>query len=163
LRNKILPYLLMRKLLVILAASLYAPATTAQELGFMSYKLQEDNHSFKVNTLFKNHDGYIYAGTTNGLYAFDGINFRRVLFSRSSARDTVTAIFQDHNRLMWVGFKNGRLARLINNKLEYFQPEEGTPAVAITSFAQDKQNNLWFATNGEGGYYFSNHPLYLFD
>jgi len=163
LRNKTLPYLLTGKLLVILAAFLFANASPAQDLGFMSYKLQEDNHSFKVNTLFKNLDGYIYAGTTNGLYAFDGINFRRVLFSRSPARDTVTAIFQDHNRVMWVGFKNGRLARLINNKLEYFQPEEGTPAVAITSFAQDKQHNLWFATNGEGVYYFSNNHLYLFD
>ena len=76
----------------------------AQEMGFMSYKLQEDNHPFKVNTLYKKSDGYIYAGTTNGLYSFDGINFKRILFSKSSARDTVTAIFQDNKRQMWIGF-----------------------------------------------------------
>ena len=39
--------------------------------------------------------------------------------------------------------------------------EEGNPKAAITSFIQDKQNNIWFATNGEGIYYFSNRHLYL--
>lgn len=153
----------LRKWVAVLATCAFLSGAAAQDLGFMSYKLQEDNHPFKVNTLYKNNDGYIYAGTTNGLYSFDGISFKRILFSKSSARDTVTAIFQDNKRQMWVGFKNGRLARLVNNKLEYFQPEEGNPSVAITSFVQDKKNNIWFSTNGEGVYYFKDNHLYLFD
>lgn len=135
----------------------------AQELGYRSFLLQEDNRPFKVNTLFKSNEGYIYAGTTNGLYSFDGISFKRVSFSKAATRDTVTAIFQDNTQQLWVGFKNGHLAKRINGKLEYFQPDEGTPAVTITSFLQDKKNNIWFATNGEGIYYFSNGHLYLID
>lgn len=154
----------MRRISAIIVAITIMQYAVAQEPGSRSFKLQEDDeHPFKVNTLYKTQEGYIYAGTTNGLYSFDGLNFRKVNFSKAAAKDTVTAIFQDNNGHIWVGFKNGHLAKKINGKLEYFQPEEGTPAVAITCFLQDKQNNIWFATNGEGIYYFSNNHLYLID
>ena len=135
----------------------------AQSLGFKSFKLQEDNQLFKINTLYKNSEGLIYAGTTAGLLSFDGLNFRKVPFSKAAYTDTVTAIFQDNQKQLWVGFRNGRLARKMNSRLEYFEPEEGTPKSAITAFLQDKQNNIWFSTNDEGIYYFANKHLYLID
>jgi ligand-binding sensor domain-containing protein len=137
------------------------PAVFAQELGSKSFKLLEDNQPFKINCLFKSTEGYIYAGTTNGLYSFDGISFKKNNFSTHGIKDTVTAIFQDNSKQLWIGFKNGKLAKKINGQLEYFEAEEGNSKVAITSFLQDRQNNIWFATNGEGIYYFSNNHLYL--
>lgn len=133
----------------------------AQDLGYKNFKLIDDNETFKINTLFKTADGYIYAGSTNGLYSFDGIGFKKIKFEKANIKDTVTAIFQDNTKQIWVGFKSGRLAKKIKGVLQYFKPEEGTPVVAITSFIQDKHNNIWFATNGEGVYYFNNKHLYL--
>jgi ligand-binding sensor domain-containing protein len=153
----------MRKLQLIIVALTLIHSVVAQELGYRSFKLLEDDRSYKINTLYKTDEGYIYVGTTNGLYSFDGINFKRINFSRSNIKDTVTAIFQGRDHQLWVGFKNGHLAKEINGKLEYYQPDEGTPAVAITSFLQDKENNIWFATNGEGIYYFNNDHLFLID
>jgi ligand-binding sensor domain-containing protein len=137
------------------------PAGLAQELGSKSFKLLEDNEPFKINCLFKTSRGYIYAGTTNGLYSFDGISFKKNNFSTPGIKDTVTAIFEDNNKQLWAGFKSGHIAQKVNGKLSYFEVEEGNPKVAITSFIQDKQNNIWFATNGEGIYYFANNHLYL--
>jgi len=139
----------------------WAMPGTAQNMGSKSFKLLDDNESFKIDCLFKTAEGYIYAGTTNGLYSFDGIRFKKNNFSKQNIKDTVTAIFQDNNKQLWVGFKSGRIAKKINGLLEYVEMEEGNPKVAITSFIQDKQNNIWFATNGEGIYYFSNKHLYL--
>jgi ligand-binding sensor domain-containing protein len=133
----------------------------AQELGSKSFKLLEDNQPFKINCLFKSTQGYIYAGTTNGLYSFDGISFKKNIFSNPAIKDTVTAIFQDNSKQLWAGFKSGHIGKKINGRLEYLEMDEGNPKVAITSFIQDKQNNIWFATNGEGIYYFSNNHLYL--
>ena len=133
----------------------------AQELGYRSFNLVENNHPVKINTIYKTGEGYIFAGTTDGLYSFDGINFKKINFSKTGIKDTVTAIFQDNTHQLWVGFKNGRIAKKVNAQLEYFEPEEGTPAVAITAFLQDKQNNIWFATNGEGIYHLANNHLYL--
>jgi ligand-binding sensor domain-containing protein len=133
----------------------------AQPPGTKSFKLLDENEPFKINCLFKTGEGYIYAGTTNGLYSFDGIKFRKNNFSKSGIKDTVTAIFQDNSKQLWVGFKSGRIAKKVNGHLEYLELEEGNPKAAITAFIQDKQNNIWFATNGEGVYYFSKKHLYL--
>lgn len=133
----------------------------AQAPGFKSFKLQQDNQAFKINTIFKTAEGYIYAGSTNGLYSFDGANFKKINFDKPSTRDTVTAIFEDNKRRLWVGFKSGHIAKKVNGRLQYIKPEEGNPAVAITAFIQDKKDNLWFATNGEGIYYFNRDHLYL--
>jgi ligand-binding sensor domain-containing protein len=138
-----------------------AQKSTAQLLGYKLFNLQQDNQPFKINTLFKDNNGFIYAGTTNGLYTFDGKQFNKINFLNASIKDTVSAIFQDNAKQLWAGFKNGKIAKKINGTLQYFEPEEGTPNVAITAFLQDKQNNIWFATNGEGIYYFSNTHLYL--
>ncbi|MEI7735654.1 MAG: two-component regulator propeller domain-containing protein [Ferruginibacter sp.] len=133
----------------------------AQFAGSRSFKLLDDNRPFKINTLFKTREGYIYAGTTNGLYSFDGKNFKLINTNTPAIKDTVTAVFEDNRSQIWVGYKSGRLAKKTKSLLQYFEPEEGTPKVAITAFLQDKQNNIWFATNGEGIYYFYNSHLYL--
>jgi ligand-binding sensor domain-containing protein len=153
--------MLLKKIIILIAAVVSFQKSTAQFFGTKSYKLLEDNQPFKINTLFKNTEGFIYAGTTNGLYTFDGKKFYKINFINAAAKDTVTAIFEDNKKQIWAGFKNGKIAKKINDKLQYVEPEEGTPKVAITAFLQDKQNNIWFATNGEGIYYFSKNHLYL--
>jgi ligand-binding sensor domain-containing protein len=102
-------------------------AITAQDLGVKTFKLQQDNQPFKINCLFKSANGYLFAGSTNGLYTFDGSDFKKINFAEVTARDTITAMFEDNNRQLWVGCKSGRIARKVNSRLEYFQPQEGTP------------------------------------
>ena len=153
----------MRTILTILLTCVLIQGIHAQEFGFKSFNLTENNHPVKINTVYKTDEGYIFAGTTNGLYSFDGINFKKINFSKPGVKDTVTAIFQDNTRQLWVGFKNGRIAKKINSTLAYFEPEEGNPGVAINSFLQDKENNIWIATNGEGIYHFNNNHLFLID
>ncbi|MFN8250801.1 MAG: two-component regulator propeller domain-containing protein [Ferruginibacter sp.] len=128
---------------------------------FKTFPLLDDNRPFKINCLSKGPEGYIYTGTTNGLYIFDGIAFRKIKIAGTDSRDTVTAVFHDNKHQLWAGFKNGRIAKRVNGILEFVNPEEGLPKVAITAFIQDLNGNIWFATNGEGIYYFYNSHLYL--
>jgi ligand-binding sensor domain-containing protein len=153
----------MRSILTILTICVVIQGIQAQELGIKSFNLAVNNHPVKINSIYKTDQGYIFAGTTDGLYAFDGINFKKINFSKPGIKDTVTTIFQDNTHQLWVGFKNGRIAKKINSTLEYVEPEEGYPGVAVNSFLQDKENNIWIATNGEGIYHFKNDRLYLID
>ena len=52
----------------------------AQWPGYKVFPLTEDNRAIKINTLFKSNEGYIYTGTTNGLYKFDGTRFSKIYF-----------------------------------------------------------------------------------
>ena len=134
---------------------------SAQWPGFKTFPLNEDKKAIRINTLFKNETGYLFAGTTNGLYKFDGSRYTRIYFENKDYTDTVTAIFRDKENKYWVGFNNGRIAHIINGKLKYFNPEEGTPAKKITAFLQDKDGNTWFSTAGEGIYYIKKNRIYL--
>jgi ligand-binding sensor domain-containing protein len=156
-----MPLLTRIAIFTLLTAAVVQKGIAQNFFGYKSFALTEDNKPFKINTLYKTEEGFIYAGTTNGLYTFDGKYFSKINFLNPAVKDTVTAIFQDNKKQLWAGFKNGKIAKKINDRLQYFEPEEGTPKVAITAFVQDKQNNIWFATNGEGIYYFSNNHLYL--
>lgn len=132
----------------------------AQTTAFRQFKISESGDPVKIVTLFKNNQGYIYAGTSKGLYKFDGIKFTLVPFQNPVAKPGITSIFQDNKNQLWVGLQTGDIAKLINNQLKFFLPEEGTPKKPVTAFVQDKQNNIWFATEGEGIYYFYNNHLY---
>ena len=135
----------------------------AQSPGLRYFKLEKDNRIIKINTIFKNHQGYIYAGSDNGVYKFDGEKYTAITFENPEYSDTATALFEDRQQKIWVGFKSGRIANIINKKLIYFNPEEGSPKKKITAFLQDNEGNLWFSTSGEGIYFIRNKKLYLFN
>ena len=134
------------------SALFFVLQATAQLAGYRHFSLEKDNRQVQINTLFKDRQGYLLAGTDNGLYKFDGQKYTRIDFNNPQYNDSVTAIFQDKKGTLWVGFKSGRIANVENKKLLYFNPEEGTPVKKITAFLQDKEDNLWFSTQGEGIY-----------
>jgi ligand-binding sensor domain-containing protein len=135
----------------------------AQVPGYKNFVLDDENKRVRINTIYKTKEGYIYAGTVNGLYKFDGENFRKIYFLNKDYTEPVTAIFQDHLKKIWVGFLNGRLAHVVNGQLIYYNPEEGTPQKKITAILEDKENNIWYASYGEGLYYIKNNKQYLID
>ena len=107
------------------------------------FYLEKENKPVRINLVFKKHDGYLLEGTSDGLYKFDGLEFKRITFQNPDYNDTVTAIAESRDNVLWVGFQSGRIANLVNNKLIYWDPEEGTPKKKITSLSLDDQNNLW--------------------
>ena len=151
------------KLLFILGFFALSNLLSAQTTGIRHFKISESSVPIKIVTLFKNNQGYIYAGTSKGLYKFDGIKFTIVPFQNPVAQPAITSIFQDNQNQLWVGLQTGDIAKLADNKLKFFTPEEGTPKKPITAFLQDKQNNIWFSTDGEGIYYFSGNHQYNID
>ena len=149
-----------KKIRLLLCLFAIANLVHAQMPGIKHFKIDEGTEQLKIVNLFKNKQGYIFAGTSKGLYKFDGIKFTKIPFQNPVDDPYVTAIFQDVQKQLWVGLKNGDIAKLNNNFLKLFTPEEGTPKKAITAFLEDKENNLWFSTDGEGIYYIIDNHLH---
>ncbi|MDQ6758035.1 MAG: hypothetical protein M3004_14010, partial [Bacteroidota bacterium] len=140
----------LKKYLFILFLFTLANSTHAQMPGVKHFKFS-DGDKIKILSLFKNNNGYIYLGTTKGLYKFDGIKFTIIPFQNNPITNpAITSIFQDDQNQLWVGLQSGDIAKLVNNSLKFFVPQEGTPKKPITAFLQDRQKNIWFATDGEG-------------
>ena len=141
-----------RNLLIVILLVLLIPVY-AQQPGIKHFSVVDGANPIKINSLFKTNQGYIYTGTSNGLYKFDGIRFTHIPFQNPIKEPAITTIFQDSANTIWVGFRSGDIARLLNGKLKMYVPQEGTPKKAITGFLLDKDKNIWFSTDGEGIYY----------
>src|ERR1700716_3144924 len=87
---------------------------SAQTTGPRHFKISESSVPIKILTLFKNNQGYIYAGTSKGLYKFDGIKFTIVPFQNPVADPAITSVFQDNQNQLWVGLQTGDIAKLVN-------------------------------------------------
>jgi len=84
----------------------------------------------RILTLYQNTQGYILAGTTKGLYRFDGLDFYKYT-STIDSMAAVTAIGEVYNNRLWIGLENGMLAEVQNNNIIPLAFEEGHPKIAI--------------------------------
>src|SRR5688572_3810150 len=121
------------------------------------------NTALKPQRLLKDREGWLYFGTDQGLFRYDGIVFRKMEGLDSLVKENVTALFQGSNGKIWVGFQSGLIASCSGIKLEVFNPEEGLPKVPVTAFAESSDGLIWFSTNGEGIYCIENRKLYNFN
>ena len=150
----------MKKNLLFFLFFILSSQLKAQLLGIRHFRMDENSTKIKIFTFAKKSNGYIYVGTSNGLYKFDGIKFIMVPFKNPVTNSGITAIFEDNSHQLWVGMESGDIGILLNGFINLFNPEEGTPKKMITSFIQDKLDNIWFSTNGEGLYFIENKHLY---
>ncbi|HYV91738.1 MAG TPA: two-component regulator propeller domain-containing protein [Chitinophagales bacterium] len=137
--------------------------THAQIPFLKELQITRDGSSIKINRIYQDSQHFIWIGTSQGLFRYDGYNFQKIQGSDSTAHPSVNAIMRDTSGRLWIGYEDGAIRILQHNRLTKFQPEEGVPKVAITDFVQDSSGNIWFSTYGEGLYVLTQHHIYNFN
>lgn len=64
-----------RVLLIAIAALACAPGLTAQRYNFKFYGEDEGLHNLVVQVVLQDRAGFLWAGTQNGLFRYDGSHF----------------------------------------------------------------------------------------
>lgn len=136
------------------------PGVRAQFPLFTPIAGKDQLKSGSVTRVLQDKKGFIWVGTSKGLFVYDGFDFREMTFSDSLKTSGVTALAMDKSGLVWVGFSNGKIARGHENGFTFFTPQEGLPAVAVTCMLFDNDSTLWISTYGEGVYYYRNKRLF---
>ena len=150
----ILPKHIVLTFLLFLAGKFVAAQTT------VSYTINSEGSVPKILTLQKNSRGFFLVGTNQGLYRFDGRGFTPYALSTRIESKSITAIGEDKNSTVWVGFKSGEIGFLKDKMVESLQAQEGHPAAAITSILADTAGTIYFTTAGEGIYYYAHNRFY---
>lgn len=79
----------------------------AQQYAFHEYGEDEGLNSLTANCILQDHRGFVWVGTENGLYVFDGSSFSRIGADQGLTNSFVTSIHEDASGELWVATNSG--------------------------------------------------------
>jgi streptogramin lyase len=94
-------------------------------------------------------DGYLWLGSPEGLYRFDGLVFERYKPQSGGSLPTqaVYSLLALPNGDLWVGFSSGAISILRNGNATNYTVRDGVPHGGILGLAQDRKGTIWAATD----------------
>jgi len=101
--------------------------------------------SKEITTIFQDHSGYLWVGTTRGLNRIT-LTGSNLLFNKIDDGLHIRTITEDEDKNLLAGTKNG-LFIIKNNGL---QKVEKTSSYDILAIHRDREGSLWLGTNGRG-------------
>ncbi len=107
-----------------------------------------------IFTMFKDHQGFIWLGTSEGVLRYDGYEFKST--HNDFEQLEVWSIIQDDNKDLWFGTRNKGLVQQSNTdqKITYFQYDSKNPKSLshnnVRKLLLSKQGKIYVATSGGG-------------
>ncbi len=109
--------------LVTLALMLPGVAS-AQQMPLRYYGQQDGLTNLAVTAMARDHDGYLWVGTENGLFRYNGASFQRYAQREGLGDAMVTALLVDHNNRLWVGNYDGLFLK-VGERLQAVRRHDG--------------------------------------
>ena len=92
-----------RLVLQVLLAWLSCAPLLAQQYAFRSYTEDDGLGNLSITALAQDTSGFLWVGTENGLYRFDGSRFDRFGLAEGLEQTYVSALHVDQDGRLWVG------------------------------------------------------------
>lgn len=106
-----------RLALVLLATAAANPfLARSQSYTFQQFDQDQGLDSPAVRALLQDRTGFLWVGTANGLYRYDGSHFRAYGEQEGLPDPTVVSLAESGDGTLWVGTSHG-IARRLNNRL----------------------------------------------
>jgi len=145
---------------LVLLMALSASFAYGQTPYFLHHNIIKGVRGYDCQVIFQDQRGFMWFGTSEGLVRYDGVDYLRYSMEDSLAGNSVTAICETDQGIIWLGHENGQISLLEDGHFKKFSPEEGLGTIEITDLRTDTSGTIWFTTMGEGVYYYMNERLY---
>jgi anti-sigma regulatory factor (Ser/Thr protein kinase) len=96
---------------------MWATAACAQSHHYRQYTVNEGLPSATIYEVIQDREGYIWAGTENGVTRFDGKAFQNFTREDGLTDNVILKIFQDTTGRIWFMPLNGRLCYFLRGKI----------------------------------------------
>ena len=146
------------------AFTLHVRAAHSNEFHFRYFTVENGLSSNSVRAMTQDKYGYIWMGTDEGLNRYDGKNIKSYKLGSLGANEYISALYHTDETL-WVGTDNGLYTYNYDTESLIFftsrtADDQGIKST-ISSIAEDKDRNLWFATTGQGVFKYNPQKQHL--
>ncbi|HSI50708.1 MAG TPA: two-component regulator propeller domain-containing protein [Ideonella sp.] len=118
------------------------------DLGHTMYAPRQGAPS-NVDALAQTPDGFLWLGTSEGLFRFDGQRFLpyRPPGGQALPDADVTQLLALPSGELWAGTRFGHVYAIRDGQLKQYGPASGLPAHSIFGLATDHRGRIWAATS----------------
>jgi len=102
-----------------------------------------------INDVLQTRDGYIWLGTSAGLFRFDGVTFTEVATNPDdkNTHEPINRLYQTHDGSLWIGTPSGGLRILKDGKIFKYDSKTGFFNTGINGFLETRAGHFLVATN----------------
>ena len=131
--------------------ALFVPAASAQRYTFKFYGDDEGLKNLAVQAVLQDRAGFLWAGTQNGLYRYDGSHFTAYSLNDGLPGARIESLYESADGILWVG-TDGGLARRVEDKFQKvdLRGREGLLArdlIGRQDISSDRSGRLYLATD----------------
>jgi ligand-binding sensor domain-containing protein/two-component sensor histidine kinase len=133
------------------------PSPSAIRPLFTVYPVGDESPTNRVNGLFEDRTGQLWAGTDAGLFRLEETNgrgtFRRVALSVPSYPDRLVGVFafaEDREGSLWIGTGWGLVRRLPDGRMIHYTIQPSPGGDQVRALLQDREGRLWVGHRGGG-------------
>src|SRR6185295_10630787 len=139
--------LLVLMMIALPCRSLLCQTRSRLQVGHDSWTFKEGAPT-NVEALAQTSDGFLWLGTTGGLFRFDGVRFEAFNspFGDQLLSTSVRSLFAPTSGGLWIGYIFGGFSFLNNGRVKNYRSDPASPTGSIYSFAQDRDGIVWAAT-----------------
>jgi signal transduction histidine kinase/ligand-binding sensor domain-containing protein len=114
--------------------------------------LAKDGAPGSINVLAQTTDGYLWIGTENGLFRFDGVRFERyeTHVGPPLSSDSIRSLLALPDGGLWIGSNTGQVSFLKDGKLTNYGEITGSLHNPVWSIVKDRQGTIWVAARRGG-------------
>jgi signal transduction histidine kinase/ligand-binding sensor domain-containing protein len=116
------------------------PSKKLTQYGHTAWRLRDGYFTGTPNSIAQTTDGYLWLGTEDGLWRFDGVRFTRWNFPDGKPLDLpVRSLLGSHDGSLWIGTERGIL-RSNDHAVSTYPESRGV----ISAIVERKNGEIWF-------------------
>ncbi|MCW3786807.1 hybrid sensor histidine kinase/response regulator transcription factor [Plebeiibacterium sediminum] len=149
---------------------------------FVPVGITNEYNAWKVGCIHEDNKGFLWVGTTDGLYRFkadlispdrseelskyDVVTFKKTAQKGSLPNDYITCIDEDSNGNVWVGTYGNGIAKCVANEdgsivFENYTEEDGLTNNVVYKVLVDANDDLWISTENGLSHYKVKDSLFV--
>ena len=145
--TRLLPACLLSALPCSAAYAQHAPLTLAQ-FEHKAWTIRDGAPAY-VTSIAQTTDGFLWLGSSTGLYRFDGVRFEQFTGppGQPLPSTNICALLALPDGTLWIGYRFGGASLLAANRVTSYGESEGLPGGTLWQFGRDSAGVVWAATN----------------